>query len=247
MIRRFLTPFLASAKGDEIPVVLRINGKLFRVRFGNSSPTEFWSIRSVLIEVLVKETYKIELADSSVRTIIDAGANVGISTLYFASLYPNAMIYCYEPSKESYNLLLKNLRQNNVNFQAVRKALYEREGDAYFDDDGPSSMERSLVPSGMTSCNFSGEKVETVTLAWEIERLGLDSVDLVKFDIEGAEASMLRGLGAAMNVVRVFIGEVHDDRLRKEIQGTFLENGYTVKWQQGHIVATQKITAANPQ
>ena len=237
LIRLFFGMFLTSAKGKEIHVALKINERKFRVKFGNRSPTEFWSIRSILIEVLIKESYKIEL-HNPVQTIIDAGANTGIASLYFTSLHPNATVYCYEPSTETFDLLQWNLQQNQVKFFAFRKALYDEECDAYFDR-LRSSMERSILFSNAVPSDNAGERVQTVTLAGEFDRLGLNRIDLIKFDIEGAEALMLRGLGTKINRVRAFIGEVHDERLSIEVKNIFLENGYKVQWRQGHILATK--------
>lgn len=40
--------------------------------------------------------------------IIDAGANIGLVSVYFANKYPSAVVYAIEPESSNYDLLLKN-------------------------------------------------------------------------------------------------------------------------------------------
>src|ERR1017187_9470955 len=49
------------------------------------------------------------------KYIIDAGANIGFSVLYFLIYFPNAKVICIEPEESNFNLLLKNLELNKIN------------------------------------------------------------------------------------------------------------------------------------
>lgn len=49
-----------------------------------------------------------EPASSRVRTVVDAGANVGFASVYFRSRYPNADVWAIEPDTGNY----KQLRHN---------------------------------------------------------------------------------------------------------------------------------------
>ena len=65
----------------------------------------------VLYEILAFDAYRISPAlvnPDSVGTIIDCGANIGISSLYFASIYPSARIYSVEADPENLAILKSN-------------------------------------------------------------------------------------------------------------------------------------------
>jgi hypothetical protein len=54
----------------------------------------------ILYEVLVFNAYRVSsnlIASDKVQTIIDCGANIGLTSLYFASAYPKARIYTLRP------------------------------------------------------------------------------------------------------------------------------------------------------
>ena len=238
-IRALFSLVLYSAAKKEIPVLLRFNGKKFSVKFGNQSPTEFWSIRSILIEILYKESYQITLPNPP-KVIIDAGANVGIAALFFASQYPDATLYCYEPSSESYHLLQENLSRNNVNFLAFQTALFDKNGFSNFSLN-QSSMVRSILPTTPSESDLQTEQVNTATLSSELDRLGLNFIDLIKFDVEGAEIFMLDGLEDKIDRIGAFVGEVHNSSLATAAKNIFTRNGFQVKLRQDHIVAIRSL------
>ena len=68
----------------------------------------------VLYEVLCDKCYFIPpslLAPEKVRVILDCGANIGITSLFFAARHPNARIYSIEPDPNNFVLLERNTRQ----------------------------------------------------------------------------------------------------------------------------------------
>ena len=63
-------------------------------------------------QVFIEQNYKLQI--NHPKLIIDAGANVGISTFYFKTLFPNAAIICIEPEEDNFILLKKNLKYKNA-------------------------------------------------------------------------------------------------------------------------------------
>ena len=62
----------------------------------------------VVYQVLQNQAYNCVHTLHEVNTIIDAGANIGCASVFFAKCYPNAKIYALEPEKSNYKLLVKN-------------------------------------------------------------------------------------------------------------------------------------------
>jgi FkbM family methyltransferase len=144
--------------------------------------------------------------------IVDAGAHIGIMTLCFKSFFPNSYILCFEPSPESYRILVKNIEANKIkNVTTINAALSDTEGTAtLYGRMGWKEIDtrgNSIIPSwglwqGQQSC-----KVKTVKLSSYINC----PVDLLKLDVEGAELSVILELEKEKKLekIKAMIGEIH--------------------------------------
>lgn len=123
--------------------------------------------------------------------IIDAGAYLGESALFFAhQLRGQCTVHSFEISPPNYQTLLDNLAINGLkNIHPNRLALSDKSGEQFVftHDRGKSSVDRKV---GGTSDMCT---VETVTLDDYVARHTLERVDFIKMDIEGAEMATLRG------------------------------------------------------
>lgn len=118
--------------------------------------------------------------------IIDCGSNIGISVLFFKLLYPNAEILAFEPSNKNFQLLKKNIEDNQLkNIKLEKSALYNKEGKIRFYDS--ASIISKIAENSMTN-NF--DEVDAVLLSDYIDR----KVDFLKMDIEGAEGAVFEDL-----------------------------------------------------
>ncbi|MEE9542246.1 MAG: FkbM family methyltransferase, partial [Thermodesulfobacteriota bacterium] len=85
----------------------------------------------LIYKILLKSGIKAEywLPDElEPRTILDIGANIGISSVYFANRYPEAKIFSFEPVPSNYALLEKNIK-NYDQISAFNVALGAESGD----------------------------------------------------------------------------------------------------------------------
>src|SRR5688500_2363157 len=65
-------------------------------------------------EIFIEKIYKTENVRDC-RTIMDAGANIGLAAAYFNSAYPGAHIICFEPNPEAFEFLKENMQTNGIN------------------------------------------------------------------------------------------------------------------------------------
>ena len=126
--------------------------------------------------------------------VIDAGAWIGDFSAYATT--KNAIVYAFEPSKESFALLCETAKLNGDSMIPIQKGLSNMEGEVSMSIDswsGGSSivMERSTEK----------EIIHLTTIDQFVEDHKLEKVDFIKADIEGAERDMLRG---ATNVLKTF-------------------------------------------
>ena len=159
----------------------------------------------VLFEVMLGRCYQIPdaiLSPERVRVILDCGANIGITSLYFASRYPNARIFSIEPDKENFALLERNTAAE-PRITPIHGAIV-----------GRARKSVHLTTSNPAWGNFiteQGEGLEVPALAVEqiLELNGLSRIDLLKVDIEGAERELFTNCEFLQRVGFVII-ELHD-------------------------------------
>ncbi len=156
-------------------------------------------------EIFLLNEYQISITSKS-PVIIDCGANVGISVLYFKWKYPNSKIIAFEPNPNVFRLLEKNVQQNHLQgVEVFNYCLAEEEGEIeFFINDNPGTMEGSvLAERGGTRIL----KVKSVRLSTYIN----GAIDVVKMDVEGAEIKILEDLicHGKLNSVNNYLIEYH--------------------------------------
>lgn len=129
--------------------------------------------------------------------ILDCGANVGLSVLYFKQLYPNSEIVAFEPDPNIFAKLARNVQSMNLkNVTLVPKAVWKEQTTLPFILEGGNSS-RIANKSDSTTVD-----VETITLRSFINR----HVDFLKIDIEGAEVDVLENCRDLLDhVERIFV------------------------------------------
>ena len=172
---------------------------------------------TLIYEILLQSKYKSEYffpQEIDPKIIFDIGGNIGITAIYMAKLFPDAIIYAFEPLKENFEILEKNI-QFYQNIKAYNFGLGSKNGNfkVYLSDDSENFGGISFYP------NQVGNKVEPYRLC-EVENindiiknLNIESIDLIKIDTEGAEYDILTSLEE--NILRKtswLVGELHGNR-----------------------------------
>src|SRR5205085_2620863 len=132
-------------------------------------------------DLFVKQALRFEFS-GSVPRIIDCGANIGLSSLYFKRLYPAARITAYEADPEIHGILSENLRRNGAaDVESVNAAVWTQNGMINFLCEGADSGTLSELAGAL---NGTDRSVPSIRLR---DVLAGETVDLLKIDIEGAE------------------------------------------------------------
>jgi FkbM family methyltransferase len=183
-----------------------------------------------LSEILVDEWYKSYLPKEVPRVIFDVGANIGLTTLYFKIKYPNAKIFCFEPDPDSYRVLLENTRQLQ-DIQCLQVGLWDSEKTVKFFQSKHFNTRNSIL---LDEPETKEVDVSVVPFDRALQITGVNSVDFLKFDIEGAEVEMFKTMDHP--TVRSFLGELHPGmRSESAIEDLLasLRGGYDMKLTKG--------------
>ncbi len=173
-----------------------------------------------LAEVLHEGQYDIARRLPSAPVVVDAGANIGVTALWFLALRPQARILAFEPEAANFGLLERNLRPF-PGAAPTRAALGSRTGtiELFVADHGALHTTRSELGGAGRR-----ERTPLLRLDGVLDEAGVERVDLVKLDVEGAELEVLEGLGSWAGRVDRIAGEVHEEVVSVEELGSWLES-----------------------
>lgn len=132
------------------------------------------------------------------RVIFDVGANRGNVTAKYAEMYPSATIHAFEPFRDFEQEFLSR-HGNNTNISWINKALSDSVSvaDYYVNKSADTnSLYKStqIGASSDKSCTTIGKlKVQTETIDTYCTTQGIDAIDILKLDTQGAELAILKG------------------------------------------------------
>ncbi|MFT6095931.1 MAG: FkbM family methyltransferase [Nonlabens sp.] len=151
-------------------------------------------------EIFEQEIYKF-IAPTDEPFIIDAGANIGLSTIYFKKLYPKASVLAFEPDDYIFKYLKKNILQFGLKeVLLIKKGLWDKEIMLGFNSEGADGGAIDFNEQKKTQ-----NEIEVTSLKPFLNR----KVDFLKIDIEGAEYTVLQDIKDRLNLVDNIFVEYH--------------------------------------
>ena len=123
------------------------------------------------------------------KVIFDIGSNVGVFSCIFAEKYPDETIHAFEPIRPTYEVLLKNIKNNGFTgrIHAYNVALWSNHGRIRLGM--PNNKDQRN--SGLYSIYCEGSPVEVN--ARTLDDITTAIPDLIKADAEGVEGEIIRG------------------------------------------------------
>ncbi|MBO2544281.1 FkbM family methyltransferase [Salegentibacter sp. BDJ18] len=125
--------------------------------------------------------------------IIDAGANIGLTSIYVSKLTGSkGTVYAFEPLNSTFEILCKNIRINRIrNIVPLQNALSDYNGKGYI-------YPNIHINRGAASLNSNKVKqrpieIEVKTVNSWIKEKNIFKIDFIKIDVEGSEFNLLKG------------------------------------------------------
>lgn len=151
-------------------------------------------------ELFLDEIYRFQ-TNNEKPVIIDCGANIGLSSLYFKTIYPNAILHAFEPDAVLFDLLEQNTQVNGFTDTHLHQAA------VWIEDTNLSFSNKGSEASHIDLSNQSENQVKAIRLASFLEQF--DHIDFLKMDIEGAEFQVVADCLDGLKKVDHFFLEYH--------------------------------------
>jgi FkbM family methyltransferase len=182
-------------------------------------------------EIFKDEAYKFDTT-TAVPYIIDCGANIGLSTVYFKKLYPPAKVVSFEADPQIFETLRKNIEINKLTgVEPVNKAVWINNEFIEFEVEGGFSGRIN---------KYSSERNLIKVPAIRLKDLLTENVDFLKLDIEGAEFEVIKDCGENLKYVKHLFIEYHSHKNESqklgELLSMFSDNGFRYHIKEAYTV-----------
>lgn len=161
------------------------------------------------------------------NVVLDIGANIGNHTLYFLNECNAEKIYCFEPVKDTFRILIKNIAINNLS------------NKVYLNNVGVGSNSGKAKVSSYDMSNIGGTTIE-MSDDGNIDVVAIDDLNItgdirmVKIDVEGFEVSALNGMMKTIKKHKPYLSIEIRNRNKGMIFSLLSELGYN------HILLDQE-------
>lgn len=188
---------IQSTKLGRLPRFTQCNGKVGKWTVELPDAASFLSAYK---EIFVNKIYQFRFENEQ-PCILDLGANIGLSVLYFKSLYPNAKVTAFEADPKIFSFLENNILSNGFrDVELINKAIWNENSVLRFHAEGADG---GRVTDTKTENMI---EIEAVDIREHLEQ---HHYDFLKMDIEGAEDEVFLALGNHLSKFKHIFLEYH--------------------------------------
>ena len=157
------------------------------------------------IETVARETYGQYFPQGRITSIVDAGANIGDTTVWYLNKFPDATVIAIEPHPGNFEMLKRNCEPYGERVKLIQGALWS--------ESRPISLVENRSDIGHEVREEGGcLRCEAVSVRDLMERFQLNHIDILKCDIEGAEEQLLECSDSWLPLTRSIVIELHTER-----------------------------------
>ncbi|WP_157951148.1 FkbM family methyltransferase [Cyanothece sp. BG0011] len=164
--------------------------------------------------------------------IIDIGANIGATALFFTDVYPNADCYCYEPCPSTFTYLQKNTSfLDRIKIFNCGLSNESRELKLYIGN--AQCLQNSLYSSVEVTENFEIATIKPAST--ELKEIMSGKRCVLKIDTEGCEVPILEEIKDYLDNVDIFYLEYHSEEDRRAIDNLVAPQ-FSLCWSKASMV-----------
>ncbi len=220
-----LKNLIKDERASDISLDMKFLGSNLSMRIDDSD------IR-VFKQIFVDNEYDSLNLPKVVDTIVDLGANIGLSALFFMKKYPDARIIAVEPDAINFEIMKRNLEDYSSQVTLLNAAIWPSDGEV-------SLVEHDESNEGLGAWGYRTEtltegadgSVSAISIPTLMKQSSINYIDILKVDIEGAEYELFeKGYESWLDKVGLIIIETHDRfkpnseaMVRNALKGRFTE------------------------
>lgn len=186
-------------------------------------------------KIFVDQEYRFE-AVKPPKVIVDAGANIGLASVFFANAFPAATVIAIEPEATNFALIKKNVAAY-PNVIPVQAALWGENALINLSHPGNGEWDKWAFRTQKIETegkNTGSHQVQGMTVDKIMRDHGVDFIDVLKIDIEGAEREVFADASRWIDKVGVIIIELHENWSLGCNRNYFnATNSFQIEWKQG--------------
>lgn len=164
--------------------------------------------------------------------IIDIGANIGATALFFTDVYPNAECYCYEPSPSSFTYLERNTSFSE-RIKSFNCGLSNESSELKLYLGNSQCLQNSLYQSVEVNTNFEIATMKPAST--ELKEIMSGKRCLLKIDTEGCEVPILEEIKDYLDTVDILYLEYHSEEDRRIIDN-LISSQFSLCWSKASTV-----------
>jgi FkbM family methyltransferase len=218
---------LSHSKNDT--VIFKYKEYLHPITLRNNS-----SDINVFYQVLFNQDYQL-LLDDEPKIIIDLGANIGLSSIYFLNKYPDCKVIAVEPDIANFEFLKINT-EKYPNILRYNNGIWNKNTWLKIIDNNLGSWGFSVVEVN----NDTPNSIESITLDQIIQINNIQHIDILKIDIEGSEIELFQeNFDKWMSITNIIIIELHDwmrDGCAKQFFMTLVKYNFKFSYKGENII-----------
>jgi FkbM family methyltransferase len=222
------TEVLRGTRSSHDPVAVRVGGigHPIYVRPGTTDPAQ-------VVHSCIRQIYGKFLPADPVRFIVDAGANMGDSTVWYLNRFPEATVVAIEPDPANFQMLEKNCRPYGDRVILLRAAIWHNDQDVLRIVDATMASAKSVSKT----LDGNGFDCPCVSVTNLLKMSAFGQVDILKCDIEGAELELFsNGAEEWLPMVRNIAIELHTPACQEAVFSATSKLGFSrLRYRELHI------------
>jgi FkbM family methyltransferase len=193
--------FISKIYWSDKRIIKFSNNKIKNPIYLRNNSTDY----NTFSQIFYSEEYNFSFVKAP-KVIVDCGANIGLSVIYFKNRFPKAKIIAIEPDGENYEMLVKNTKSYS-DIICIKAGIWSSSTHLEIVDLALGEWAYMVKPVGF-STEFT---IKGIGLKEIIESYKLEYIDILKVDIEGSEKELFEaGQDEWLPYINTLIVETHD-------------------------------------
>lgn len=207
---------IAASPAEAAPTAVRLRNLEHPFHMRPGTPDA-----SVVIHAMAREAYAFKLPAGPVHLIVDAGANIGDTSVWYATRFPAATVIAIEPNPDNLRILRPNCSPYGDRIRVLQAALWPvPDKELAVAGELAGTHVRESGPAAGLTC----PSIDPLTI---LRESGRDAIDIFKIDIEGAELDLFSGAcDSWLSRTRTMAIEIHSREALDAVMAATKRNGF---------------------